>query len=555
MADNPIKYKDFISPDGSITNLISQLERLETTYTEMFKKIKDEAVKVEESIKKVNGATKGGQKATKEAAIKADQLTKAQEKLKKSQSNTGVELTKLKGIQRKQNNLTKLEIKLNKSKEGSYDKLSAQYSLNKLKLNAMSAAQREGSKSGQKLEKETNNIYEEMKRLQEATGKHTLSVGDYEKGWKGVSNQLTEMPGAAGGAAQGLKGLGQSAKALLANPILLMIAGVVAGLTALYQLFKRTKSGSDLLARGGAILSGILSELVGVVDFLAKALIAAFNDPQKALKAFWEALKKNIINRFAGLIDLIGAVGSAFKALWERDMEGLKGAAKEAGTALVKMGTGLDAEQQREFAEAIQATTKSIYDQISAFDLLEQAKKNTKRQNREIEKQLQDLITEEELLKATADNGTKSFKERENAAKAASALTIKRAKLQRRVAQSELSLINQEIDLRKSNGEQLGTLLDKQLEYYKVLKEAERDFLLVSQDNQKRQSQLRQDRLEKDLDILIDGFDNQKTINEKIIADDTRTFQEREKVLNDTKSLFEDSFAKQIETIQKFIKR
>ena len=73
------------------------------------------------------------------------------------------------------------EIKQATALEGSYDKLSAQYNLNKQKLNEMTIAERAGTEAGKALEKETLAIYQEMIKLQEATGKHVLSVGDYTK--------------------------------------------------------------------------------------------------------------------------------------------------------------------------------------------------------------------------------------------------------------------------------------------------------------------------------------------------------------------------------------
>ena len=552
MADNPIKYSDFVQPDGSVTQLIGQLEQLQTTYAEMLSKIKADALKTEEAIQKVSGATDSGRKATKKAATDADRLGKAYNDLSKSQSDTAKEIAALKLMQQKQNQVNKLTIKFNRAVEGSYDKLSAEYSLNKIKLNAMSKEQRSATKAGQDLEKQTKEIYEEMKRLQEATGKHTLSVGDYKKGWSGVTDQLSEVPGAAGGAASGLKGVSASMKALLANPIVLVLAAIIGSLYALYNLFAKTKAGSDLLAKGSAFLSGIMSALVGVVDKLYTGLLAVFEDPQQAMADFWEALKKNIVNRLQGVVLLVKSLGKAFKALWERDMAGLKDAASDAGTALVQMSTGLDEKQQIEFAEAVRDTTKAIYEQAEAFAKLEESRLKVKRANRELEKSVERLITQEELAKAIADDATKSFAEREAAAEKAAALTEKRAKLQQAIASSNLSIINRELDLRQKNGEQVEDLLDQQLDAYKALKQAQRDYLLSVRDNQKRESELVQDRLEKDLDILIDGFDNQKTINEKIIADDTRTFEERKAKLDETKKLFEDTFAKQIETVQKF---
>lgn len=552
MAENPIKYSDFIQPDGSVTDLISQLEKLQTTYVEMLAKVKAEASKMEDAVKKANSATDAGRETTKKAATETDRLAKEYEKLEQAQSDTGKELASLRLEQQKQAQINKLQAKLADSLEGSYDRLSAQYSLNKIELNKMSAAERANTKAGKDLEKNTKDIYEEMKKLQEATGKHTLSVGDYTKGWQGLRDELGQMPGATGAVVGGFNSMSAAAKKFLANPIVLTIALIVGGLAALFSMFKKTKAGSDLLAKGSALLEGVMSALVGIVDGLYKNLLKVFEDPQQAMKDFWEALKKNIVNRFEALLSLVGLVGKAFKALWERDLAGLKDAAKEAGTALIQLGTGMDAEQQKEFADKIAETTKKIKEQALAFMALEEARRVTRRANRELEKSLENLITKEELLKAIADDATKSFAVREKAASDAAALTAQRAGLQQKIARDNLALIDQELALRQKNGEDVEDLLDQQLDYYKALKQAQRDALLTTRDNEKRQAELRQDRLEKDLDILIDGFDNQKTINEKIIADDSRTFEERFMLLDKTRKLSESTFTKQIETIQQF---
>lgn len=552
MAENPLKYSDFVKPDASVSDLIAQLTELRTTYSEMLTDVKKLATELKKQLDKLNGATDEGRNATDAAAKEAERLAREQEKLKKSYSDTGKQIASLRLQQQKQNQVNKLQAKLNNALEGSYDKLSAQYSLNKIKLNAMSKAERESTKAGKELEEQTKEIYEEMKRLQEATGKHTLSVGDYEKGWRGLRDELGQMPGATGAVVGGFDNMSAAAKRFLANPIVLVIALIVGGLAALFNMFKKTQAGSDLLSKASAALSGIMSALVGIVDKLFKGLMKVFQDPQKAMEDFWAALKKNIVNRFNGLILLIKAVGKAFKALWDRDLEGLKNAASDAGTALVQMGTGLDAEQQKEFAQAVRETTQAIIDQAKAFAALEEARLRTRRANRELEKSVERLITQEEVYKAIADDTTKSFAEREEAAKKAAEFTVKRAKLQQSIASANLALINRELDLRKKNGENVEELLDKQLDAYKTLKQAQRDYLLSVRDNQKRESELIQDRLERDLDILIDGFDVQKTINERIISDDSKTFEERRKVLEDTKKLFEDTFAKQIETVQKF---
>ncbi|MFB9137874.1 hypothetical protein, partial [Vibrio olivae] len=99
-------------------------------------------------------------------------------------------LAELKQAQKEANEINKLVVKINQSAEGSYNRLSAQYSLNKIFLNNMTVEEREATEDGRKLVAETKAIYEEMKRLQEATGKTSLNVGNYSDAAKGLTTQI-----------------------------------------------------------------------------------------------------------------------------------------------------------------------------------------------------------------------------------------------------------------------------------------------------------------------------------------------------------------------------
>lgn len=130
-----------------------------------------------------------------------DALTQAQNRYNQAINATNLQAREL-DIQTKILNQTaKYQAQINQSAEGSYNRLAAQYALNKIKLNAMSASERSATESGKKLEQETAAIYKEMIRLQEATGNHRLSVGNYAKSWDGlgmsVSQVVRELPAAA----------------------------------------------------------------------------------------------------------------------------------------------------------------------------------------------------------------------------------------------------------------------------------------------------------------------------------------------------------------------
>lgn len=129
-----------------------------------------------------------------------DPLVQAQEKLTYAQSTENEQL-KLYSTQIKEaNRVAQLRVQIANSAEGSYNRLSAQYELNKIKLNQMSGAEREAADVGKKLEAETNALYRQMIKLQEATGNYRLSVGHYQRTWDGlgisISNVVRELPAA-----------------------------------------------------------------------------------------------------------------------------------------------------------------------------------------------------------------------------------------------------------------------------------------------------------------------------------------------------------------------
>lgn len=128
-------------------------------------------------------------------------LTQAQNRYNQAADATNIQIKELDLQTKTLNQTAKYQAQINQSAEGSYNRLAAQYALNKIKLNAMSAAERSATDAGKKLEQETAAIYKEMIRLQEATGNHRLSVGNYAKSWDGlgvsVSQIVRELPAAA----------------------------------------------------------------------------------------------------------------------------------------------------------------------------------------------------------------------------------------------------------------------------------------------------------------------------------------------------------------------
>lgn len=299
MADNnnPIKYSDLISPDNSITDLIKQLDELSDTYTNALKNIKAEAIQLAEILKKVSGATEDGRKTTKKAADDAERLARAQRDLAFAESENAKKLAELKLAQQEANQINKLIVKINQSAEGSYNRLSAQYSLNKIYLNNMTKAERENTEEGRKLVAQTKEIYKEMKRLQEATGKFQLNVGNYTEASDAIiayGDKLKETLGlnsafgesllalGRGGAeskavftaiGDGAKALGKTLLGLLSNPVFLAIAGIAAAGAAFkwwydYNagLVEATRLTQQFTGKSGDDLKAFRNEVQAVAD-------------------------------------------------------------------------------------------------------------------------------------------------------------------------------------------------------------------------------------------------------------------------------------------------
>jgi len=326
MEQNPIRYQDLISPDDSITELISQLEKLQSSYEATAESIKTRAASISQSLKTVSGATQQGQQFARQAAAETNKLTKAYDDLNFARTNTAKKIMELNMAKKEENRITKLNIILNNTEEGSYAHLSAQYALNKIQLNQLTEAERQNLPHAKKLEEETKNIYERMKKLQEATGKYSLDVGNYENAITraiGVNTQWyngLKQVGALfeGGMAEGLKNcgalvgsFGKQLLALMANPIVLTIAAVTAAFAALAKGISSSEENTNTLNRVLApfkrILEGVLNVLQEVAGFVLKVVEGFENLAMgasklmerlplvgNAIKSVNDALEKNI---------------------------------------------------------------------------------------------------------------------------------------------------------------------------------------------------------------------------------------------------------------------
>lgn len=260
---NPIYYRDLITPDNSITNLISQLDALIAKYNSAKNEIQGAAVEAAKSMQNLSGATEAQRQNISALATESEKLAKHYERYTTAEREEYKRKQSIIQATKEQQRIDKLLVEINNSKEGSYKRLSAQYRLNKIRLNEMTAEQRRSTEAGRKLETETRLMYEEMSRLQKATGKYTLEVGHYE-------NALRALPGPIGQVVSGFSNMRGQLGAIagsglpLGTKALQGFTTILTGTVGMMMLFVRHLTGSAKTLREFEQANADLSTILGV---------------------------------------------------------------------------------------------------------------------------------------------------------------------------------------------------------------------------------------------------------------------------------------------------
>ena len=245
-----IKFSDLFDEggiSGGLKNMVTQIESVKTELLNMLKEVKDASAGISSSLSSTSSVSKGGRDDTRVQAGNVEQLYSAYQELTKAITECNKNLANLSSAQAKavssarsavsaqkeqaqgQMSLAQAYSTLSgliqqtgvsveqllqsqrqltiaqkngdvaaKSATGSYNQLYAQYNLIKNVLNAMSTEMRNAEGVGKLWEAEALRIMNVMKGMQESTGKYTLSVGNYEKAFNGLSiatqQVLREMP-------------------------------------------------------------------------------------------------------------------------------------------------------------------------------------------------------------------------------------------------------------------------------------------------------------------------------------------------------------------------
>lgn len=200
---NKLWAEQTLAANGSIDQLNAKIKELTNQWTalsdaerqgaqgqQLIKQIANETL----AIKRLNSAVRDEINTQ----MKLDSVTKQRN------AAMSTEMKQVSTVRQELNALNRqreLEIKAANAAAGSYEQLAAQYELGKLKLKGMAHQTQDQINLFEAESQKLATLYKQMMDMQEATGKHTLSVGDYGKAFRSLSTEtgmlVRELPSLA----------------------------------------------------------------------------------------------------------------------------------------------------------------------------------------------------------------------------------------------------------------------------------------------------------------------------------------------------------------------
>lgn len=368
---------------------------------------------------------------------------------------------------------------------------------------------------------------------------------------------LEDLGGGFGSAVTGAKALGKQFLMLLANPIILMVAALVAGLGLLFKAFTSTNDGADKFEQ---IMAGISA----VIDIVRDRFLKATEVLKKLFSGDIIGAAKEYLSIFDGFGD---EIEKEFKqaANAARYLQEVEDATRSLGVARAKLNRDL-----AESKEIITDETASYADKKKAIESVRVAEE--KQTNQELANAKKKLAAIK-LANSLSDTSDEDLQKQADAEAALYNLQAESANNRRAIRKSEIRADNEERsrlkaiaderkaaekeradrekELAKERKEQRDKELKEIEEFNKSKLQAEKDFFQSLKDAQKERDDITAKDKEYGLKVLADlekNYLEEQLAKEKAIAESRLAQKQSEqdslKALGDVgliaaKSLFE----------------
>ena len=499
--------------------LIKVLENLEEQQKANLK-LTEQELKVNakefDSIKKTTKALEDVEKIEQELTATEKERIKLQKKLTQLNEDNYKVNVQLKTQIQEKNKALKEEAKEELGLVNAYTKKSKK--LNELRKEYKDLIIQEGkaTKETRALKKEIKKLDEELKDVDADVGQFQRNVGDYANAMKKAGSDVS------GAFAGGLVG------------------GAIGGaLTKASDFFSTSKEAGDNAKKS---LIPVLSTLQVVFASLVLLVPKFFNSIEKGVKQVQIGL--------ASLPSILGGSEERLKEL-NKEME-----------VLNKEGEGLIGVEEafKDFGKRVDETTEQMLKNL-------EVNRKAELQILKLSRSVSILTAEEEKLRTEADDNNRSFDERAKKFEEARILADQRTKAEVNLAKAQLKvqegLVKEQLK-QAGVSEDLTKLLNDQARANKVNEETLEAYVdalnavtdaegqrnqQIAQDS-KEANDISRDLFEQNLDYALDYTDNQKAINERLIADESLTLETRKGILSETNAIFEKALDQQVKLFE-----
>lgn len=488
--------------------------------------------------KELQAKLKAADKAAEKIVREAEKERKAKEKAAMKAAEAREKAAeKERKAQKKLEDQTKENIRLINTEAKSVDELKAQNKALTAERNKLDTTTEEGQATIKDYNSRIDQNNELIEQNANKEEKRRFTVGKYREELEGLFPAF----GKAGAGAEVLtQGAGKVNKAflkLLKNPVILILSAIALAIAAITKAIQKFQPLTDKLEQSFAGIAAVGEVFATTLGKIGKVIIGA-------LVVDFLKLRASILKVRIAFFEFIGNTEKA----------------AELGQKLEKVNKDL-AESQAQLKEDIDDTADSLrnFGDAANYAFTEGQKLKNLEQNTE-RLRIRQIKTNAELQKSAdlyasiADDATRSFDEREkaaikarNAEVALAANVLKLAKQQEGIEKQRAANITRNRALVDKETEVLNTAIANRLN-------AQQEYNRAVLDSDRRISELKQDRLERDLDFEVDIIDKRLQAVLQGATDETRTLEDRQKSIEAFTEVYDKAVERQVGIIEQFTK-
>lgn len=483
--------------------------------------LKKEILEVDEALQKASESLKGMiAEANKVAKTTPLDSFKNIEKVEKGIEDTTKAVKELDKIEKDRVRLQQRLAELDDDRVKANFELKEQIRLQSKELRDAAKAAAASGDAYQRLTRATNEAQAEAKKLAAEFGVNSkqakVAIKDFDKldkELRKVNERMRDGRRDVGRYEKGTRALTKAFKTFASATIVLKVL----------QLLQTSVSQNT---EGAATFEKIWVRVTATLQVVAQRLIVAFDIMQNRITKF----VKGVQLEFAEAVNVWGRNQDAVDAL-QAEYNALGDETRTLGSAFAGMGDEI---------------SKLIDANVEAIDKTIEYRKAILANEKAIAGQIQS----QRALQAAFDDDSSSIEEQIRAGVAYRRSLQETQQLEENIARARVAIAQAQVNANPFNLEAKEALAAANKELTSLLADQVEAVASTEREIQK----LRDDATQLNLDFYIDDFDNRKTVNERIIADETQTFERRKRLLEENLRGAEEVFDLEEEALNKSLR-